>query len=133
MLGIVMVTHGQFGEELINTAEMIVGKQDCVETISMNSGSSLSDVADEIEKVIAKYENMGVIVFTDMFGGSPSNISMAYLGSKNIEVVSGVNLPMVIKAFTMRKENISISEICRDCANSGKDSIIVAGELFHGK
>jgi len=133
MIGIIMVTHGSFGSELIKTAEMIVGKQDAIETISMQEGSSLSTIADDIEAAIEKYANTGAIVFTDMFGGSPSNISMAYLGSKNVEVVSGVNLPMLIKAISVRKENKSLSAICEDCAESGKTSIIVAGQLLQGK
>lgn len=133
MIGIILVTHGSFGSELIKTAEMIVGKQDSIETISMQEGSSLAAIADDIEAAIEKYANSGAIVFTDMFGGSPSNISMAYLGSKNVEVVSGVNLPMLIKALSVRKENKSISSICEDCAESGKSSIIVAGQLLKGK
>ena len=133
MIGIILVTHGAFGSELIKTAEMIVGKQDSIETISMQEGSSLAAIADEIESAIEKYATTGAIVFTDMFGGSPSNISMAYLGSKNVEVVSGVNLPMLIKAISVRKENKSISAICDDCAESGKSSIIVAGQLLKGK
>lgn len=132
MLGIILVTHGLFGEELLKSAEMIVGKQDEIDTVSMESSSSLGAVADKIEIAIKKYEDYGAIIFTDMFGGSPSNVSMAYLGSKNIEVVSGVNLPMLIKAFSMRKENISISRICRECADSAKESIIVAGDLLGG-
>jgi len=133
MIGIILVTHGAFGKELINTAEMIVGKQDSIETICMDAGASLSSIADEIETAIEKYANSGAIVFTDMFGGSPSNISMAYLGSKNVEVISGVNLPMLIKALSVRKENKSLSAICEDCAESGKTSIIVAGQLLKGK
>jgi PTS system mannose-specific IIA component len=133
MIGIILVTHGSFGVELINTAEMIVGKQESIETVSMQEGSSLATVADEIEAAIEKYATTGAIVFTDMFGGSPSNISMAYLGAKNVEVVSGVNLPMLIKAFSVRKENKSLSAICEDCAESGKTSIIVAGQLLQGK
>ncbi|ADD68086.1 PTS system fructose subfamily IIA component [Denitrovibrio acetiphilus DSM 12809] len=132
MIGLILVTHGSFGSELIKTAEMIVGKQDSIETISMQEGASLSSIADEIESSIEKYSTSGAIVFTDMFGGSPSNISMAYLGSKNVEVVSGVNLPMLIKAISVRKENKSLSAICEDCAESGKASIIVAGQLLKG-
>ncbi|MGE4318083.1 MAG: PTS sugar transporter subunit IIA [Deferribacterales bacterium] len=133
MIGIIAVTHGLFGEELIKSAEMIVGKQECLESISMLEGSSLTDIADSIEKAIDKYESDGVIIFTDMFGGSPSNISMAYLGTKNMEVVSGVNLPMLIKAISARKEHKSLTAICEDCAESGKNSIIVAGQLMKGK
>lgn len=133
MIGIIVVTHGLFSTELIRSAEMIVGQQECVEAISMLEGSSLSNIADDIEKAIEKYELSGAIVFTDMFGGSPSNISMAYLGEKNVEVVSGVNLPMLIKAFSARRENKSLTAICEDCAESGKNSIIVAGQLLKGK
>lgn len=132
MIGIIVVTHGLFSSELIKSAEMIVGQQECVEAISMLEGSSLSNIADDIEKAIEKYESSGAIVFTDMFGGSPSNISMAYLGDKNVEVVSGVNLPMLIKAFSSRRENKSLTSICEDCAESGKNSIIVAGQLMKG-
>ncbi|GAB1534922.1 PTS sugar transporter [Geovibrio sp. ADMFC3] len=130
MVGIVLVTHGRFGEELKKSAEMILGSQEGVETISMEYGSSLADVADEIEKIIARYEESGAIVFTDMFGGSPSNVAMAYLGAKNVEVVSGVNLPMLIKALGMRRENKSIRVMCNECAESARQSIIVAGELL---
>jgi len=133
MIGIILVTHGSFGSELIKTAEMIVGKQDHMETISMQEGSSLSNIADEIEASIEKYAETGAIVFTDMFGGSPSNISMAYLGAKNVEVISGVNLPMLVKAISVRKENKSLSSICEDCAEAGKSSIIVAGQLLQGR
>jgi len=133
MIGIILVTHGSFGSELLKTAEMIVGKQDGIETVSMQEGSSLTSIADEIELAIERYANTGAIVFTDMFGGSPSNISMAYLGTKNVEVVSGVNLPMLIKAISVRKENKSLSAICEDCADSGKTSIVVAGQLLQGK
>lgn len=130
MVGIVLVTHGRFGEELKKSAEMILGAQEGVETISMEYGASLADVADEIEKLIAAYEDYGAIVFTDMFGGSPSNVAMAYLGSKNVEVVSGVNLPMLIKALSTRRENKSIRVMCNECAESARQSIIVAGELL---
>lgn len=130
MVGIVLVTHGKFGEELKNSAEMILGSQEAVETISIEYGSSLADVADEIENIIARYEESGAIVFTDMFGGSPSNVAMAYLGSKNVEVVSGVNLPMLIKALGMRRENKSLRTMCMECAESARQSIIVAGELL---
>lgn len=133
MIGIILVTHGSFGSELVRTAEMIVGKQDSIETVSMQEGSSLTSIADEIELAIERYANTGAIVFTDMFGGSPSNISMAYLGTKNVEVVSGVNLPMLIKAISVRKENKSLSAICEDCADSGRTSIVVAGQLLQGK
>ncbi len=132
MVGIVILTHGLFGEELFKSAEMILGRQDRVEIISMQAGFSLNDVAGRLEDIINVYGNECCLVFTDMFGGSPSNISMAYLNTDTVEVVSGVNLPMLIKAFSMRMDNkYSLSEIAEESAKAGKDSIKVAGDLLH--
>ncbi len=132
MVGIVILTHGLFGEELYRSAEMIVGRQDKVEIISMQAGFSLDDVAGRLEGVINLYGSECCLVFTDMFGGSPSNISMAYLGADTVEVVSGVNLPMLLKAFTMRMDGKrTLSEIASESARAGQESIKVAGELLN--
>ncbi len=84
MIGIILVTHGSFGSELIKTAEMIVGKQDHIETISMQEGSSLANIADEIEVSIEKYAETGAIVFTDMFGGSLQIFLWLILGGQRM-------------------------------------------------
>ena len=75
MVGVVVLTHGLFGEELFRAAEMILGKQDKVEIISMQPDLSLDDITGRLENIISNYSSEGCIVFTDMFGGSPSNIS----------------------------------------------------------
>lgn len=132
MVCMVILTHGLFGEELFRAAEMIVGKQDKVELISMQTGFALSDVSKRLEEVINIYSEDSVIVFTDMFGGSPSNISMAYLKENAVEVVSGVNLPMLLRAFGMRMEGgHSLDEIAAEAAEAGKASIKVAGTLLN--
>lgn len=129
---IVILTHGMFGEELLRSAEMIIGRQDKVEVISINSGELMDDVSLKMEEILSKYKNESCLVYTDMFGGSPSNISMAYLSKDSVEVVSGVNLPMLIKAFTMRMDSEnSLSKIAKDSAEAGKVSIKVAGELLN--
>lgn len=131
MICVVILTHGLFGEELFRATEMIVGKQDKVEIISMQTGFALGDVAQKLEEVINIYNDDSVIVFTDMFGGSPSNVSMAYLKADLVEVVSGVNLPMLLRAFTMRMEGgHSLHDIACRSAEAGKESIKVAGELL---
>ncbi|MBZ4671810.1 PTS sugar transporter subunit IIA [Deferribacterales bacterium Es71-Z0220] len=130
MIGIIILTHGSLGVELLKTAEMIIGKQDKVDILSVQSGSSLSELATRLDSLKEKYQNDGLLILTDMFGGSPSNIAMAYLDDKNVEVVTGVNLPMIIKAFSIRKDVASPQELAKFASNTAKDSIIIAGELL---
>ncbi len=131
---IVILTHGMFGEEIFHAAEMIVGRQDKVEVISMQSEVSINDASLKLEEILKKYKMENCLVFTDMFGGSPSNISMAYLDKNIVEVVSGVNLPMLIKAFIMRMDsNNSFDNIVKEVAETGRNSIKVAGELLKRK
>jgi PTS system mannose-specific IIA component len=130
MIGIVILTHGALGLELLRTAEMIIGKQDKVDILSVQNGSSLSDLASNLDSLKEKYQKDGLLILTDMFGGSPSNVAMAYLDNKNIEVITGVNLPMLIKAFTVRKDTSSPQELAKLASNTAKESIIIAGELL---
>jgi PTS system mannose-specific IIA component len=130
MIGIVILTHGALGLELLRTAEMIIGKQDKVDILSVQNGSSLSELASNLDSLKEKYQNDGLLILTDMFGGSPSNVAMAYLDNKNVEVITGVNLPMLIKAFTTRKDTSSPQELAKLASNTAKESIIIAGELL---
>lgn len=130
MIGIVILTHGALGLELLRTAEMIIGKQDKVDILSVQNGSSLSELASNLDSLKEKYQNDGLLILTDMFGGSPSNVAMAYLDNKNVEVITGVNLPMLIKAFTARKDTSSPQELAKLSSNTAKESIIIAGELL---
>ncbi len=131
---IVILTHGMFGEELLHAAEMIIGRQDKVEVISIQSGVSMNDASLKLEDILKQYKTESFLVFTDMFGGSPSNISMAYLDKNIVEVVSGINLPMLLKAFTMRMDKSNnINQIAKEAALAGRNSIKVAGELLNIK
>ena len=131
MVEIVLITHGALGLELLNTCEMILGKQDNIQVISILNSSSLTEAADSLDTIMAKYKKQGILILTDMFGGSPSNISMTYLKRGEIEVITGVNLPMLIKAFTLRKESNSVEEISQKAAAGGKSSIRIARELLN--
>ncbi len=131
---VVILTHGMFGEELLHSAEMIIGRQDKVEVISIDSGASVDDVSLKMEDIFKKYKNESCLLYTDMFGGSPSNISMAYLNQDSVEVISGVNLAMLLKTFTMRMDSqYSLSQIAKESAEAGISSIKVAGELLNKK
>ncbi len=131
MIGIIILTHGLFGEELHLAAEMIVGKQDKVDIISIKTGNSLKDATVQLENLLDGYMNSGVVVYTDMFGGSPSNISMAYLQNDAVEVISGVNLPMLIKAYTLRMDKgNSVATIAQESAQAGIENIKVASAIL---
>ncbi|KAA0258200.1 PTS sugar transporter subunit IIA [Deferribacter autotrophicus] len=132
MIGIVILTHGSLGLALLKTAEMILGKKDKVEILPVQSGSSLNDIAGVLEECIIKYRKDGLLILTDMFGGSPSNIAMAYIGEEKVDVVTGVNLPMLIKALTLREETNDVQEIARKVVERGKDSIKRPGDLLNG-
>jgi PTS system mannose-specific IIA component len=133
MVAVVIMTHGHFGEELFLSAEMILGKQGNVYSISVAPGTVLTEVVDKLDEVIKKNAGKGVLIFTDMFGGSPSNIAFSYVGQPNVEIVSGVNLPMLLKAFSGRMAGEALKELAESCGEAGKNSIKVASELIQAK
>ncbi len=110
MVGILIVTHGNFGTELLKSAELIIGKQENVETLGLNHGDSVDELYKKVKEAIQKLDTGGgVLILTDLFGGSPSNVAAASLkGNKiRVESVSGVNLPMLIEALDLRtRENL---------------------------
>lgn len=110
MIGILIVTHGNFGTELLKSAELIIGKQENVETLGLNHGDSVDELYKKVKDAIQKLDTEGgVLILTDLFGGSPSNVVAASLKGNNgrIESISGVNLPMLIEALDLRtRENL---------------------------
>lgn len=133
MVGLVVVSHGNLGSELIKVAELIVGKLEGAESVSVNALEDVDRARDEIAAAIKKVHGKnGVLVLTDMFGGTPSNLSLAFLNEDNIEVLTGVNLPMIIKYANHRKEK-TLSGLVPLVQESGLKSIIVASEMLHQK
>lgn len=130
MIGVAILTHGSLGVELLKTSEMIIGKQDMVDVLSVQNGSSLNELANLLEKIKQKYSDSGLLILTDMFGGSPSNIAMAFLESGKVEVLTGVNLPMMIKVLSARQDVKSLEELAKKAQNTAKESVIIAGELI---
>lgn len=136
MIGIVVVTHGQLARELVSAAEMIVGDMPNVTAVSIGWHESPDDAQQEIEQAIAKSDaGKGTVVLTDMFGGTPSNLSMTFLEKDRVEVVTGVNLPMLIKLATLREEEEGddLLEVASAAAREGKDNIYLAGDLLARK
>jgi len=134
MIGIVIVTHSRLGDSLIEAAEFILGqKQEAIVPVSIN----LKENADLLRKKIATgikkvSRDNGVLLLTDMFGGTPSNLSYSFLEENRVEVLSGVNLPIVIKAIESRKK-LNLVELAQELESYGKKSISVAGGILKGK
>lgn len=132
MVGLVIVCHEDMGAELVRAAEMIVGRIEAVETVSVKQDSAPETLRDRIQGAIKKVDRKkGVILFTDMFGGTPSNIALAFLGD-SVEVVSGVNLSMVIK-FANHRDEKTLPELAKLVQEAAQKSIVIASQMLKGK
>ena len=133
MIGGVLVTHGQLANELVSAAEMIVGEIHHVTAVSIGWHDDVDVAREEIERAIQRVDTgSGVLLLTDMFGGTPTNIAAMFLKDGEVDIVTGVNLPMVIKLAALNKE-ISLSDLAREVEEQGKESITRAGTLLGGK
>jgi len=132
MIGIVIVTHGLLGQEILKTAEFIVGSLESCVTVSVDNGRGPDAIRQAIEQAIKNVNRGdGVLVLTDMFGGTPSNISLSFLEEGRIEVLTGINLPMLIKAIQLRSK-APLAEAAQAIGEYGRKSITVAGEILGG-
>ena len=130
MIGLLIVTHCDLGKEFLNAAEFIVGKMEAVEVISITQTSNSEKIRKMIEDKIALLnKGKGVLILTDMFGGTPSNISLSFLKDEMVEVLTGVNLPMVI-AIAQNRSRLGLSELAEKAQEAGKMSISLAGNLL---
>ncbi|MBW2568275.1 MAG: PTS sugar transporter subunit IIA [Deltaproteobacteria bacterium] len=133
MTGIVIVTHSQLGDALIDAAVFILGSRpECMESVSIDLNEKADKlrlmIADAIKKVKKKE---GVLILTDMFGGTPSNLSYSFLEEGKVEVISGVNLPVLIRAVNTR-EKMNLSELGISLEAFGKKSISLASGILKG-
>jgi len=129
----VIVTHGHLAGELLAAAEMIVGPISHITAVSIGWHDDVDSARDEIERAMARVsQGRGVLILTDMFGGTPTNIASMFLNENEVEVASGVNLPMVIK-LASQPEQAPLAEIARVVRDQGKESIYLAGEILAGK
>ncbi len=132
MIGVVVVTHGQLATELVNAAETIVGDLPNFSAVSIGWHEDVQDARDAIAAAIERVRQPGgVLIATDMFGGTPSNLGITFLEPDQIEVVTGVNLPMLIKAASL-KEAASLTDIARMLREHGRNAIWVASDLLTG-
>ena len=132
MIGLVVVCHEDMAPELVKAAEMIVGKIEAVASVSIKQDSAPETLMDEVQQAIRKVDRKkGVMLLTDMFGGTPSNIALAFLG-EHVEVVTGVNLSMLIK-FANHRDEKSLPELAALVQDAAQKSIIIASQMLKGK
>ena len=132
MIGVVVVTHGQLATELVNAAEMIVGDLPRFTAVSIGWHDDVNEAREDIAQAIARVDGeAGVLVLTDMFGGTPSNLGMTFLAVDRVEVITGVNLPMLIKLAGLRTSS-DLLGVAREMRDHGRNAIWVASDLMRG-
>ena len=133
MIGVVVVTHGQLATELVNAAETIVGELPRFAAVSIGWHEDTEDARNEIAQAIARVDDgTGVLILTDMFGGTPSNLAMTFLAEGRVEVITGVNLPMLIK-LAGQANSSDLLAVARDMREHGRNAIWVASDLLRGE
>ncbi|MBH69021.1 MAG: PTS fructose transporter subunit IIA [Rhodospirillaceae bacterium] len=129
-LGIVIVTHGNLGDELIKVLEHVVGPQEKIETISIGADDDMEarrlDILAAVKKV---NDEVGVIILTDMFGGTPSNLAISIMEQEQIDVIAGINLPMLVKLASIRSSK-SITEAVSEAREAGQKYIMIASQIL---
>ena len=133
MIGIVVVTHGNLADELISVVKFVLAQEPAVEMVgvSLDPDRGFDTFTETISSAIKKINyGDGILLVTDMFGGTPSNISLTFLEENKLEVISGVNLPMLLKLATI-KEDVTLKEAVKIAEKAGKENIIVASKLLN--
>ena len=131
MVGLVVATHGNLGTELLVSAQMIIGPVRNAKAVSITQDSSMEDIRDAIAAAVSEVgtDGNGVIIVTDMFGGTPANVSMTFLEPQLVEVLTGVNLPVLLKFFNSQ-ENLALDELAEILKSYGQQSIALASEYL---
>lgn len=129
-IGGVIVSHGRLANELLSAAEAVVGELNHIAAVSIGWHDDVELAKNEISRAVKKVSSgNGVLLLTDMFGGTPTNVAAMFIKENEIEIVTGVNLPMVVKLASQRDE-ISLSEMAKKVEEQGKQAIYRAGELL---
>jgi len=133
MIGLVIVTHGQLATELRRATEHVVGPQDNMETVCIGPDDDMERRRDDIRAAVKRVDaDKGVILLTDMFGGTPSNLAISMLSDGKVEVLAGVNLPMLIKLAEARR-TADLSEASEKARDAGQRYIAIASKILAGE
>lgn len=131
-VGIIVVAHADYGSVLLRTAEFILGPLSDCTSISVDIGQEVPETIRRLKEAAGRLDKgAGVIILTDMFGGTPTNLALSLLSSHNVEVVTGVNLPMVLKVFTSR--TTPLQELAKAACDAGIKGIVVPGAMLKSR
>ena len=130
MVGLIMATHGNISEELVKSAEMFSGPLDGCRTWSLNPGDNIEEGEKELEAYVEQLdEGDGVLIMTDLFGGTPSNLTLKIAMKRNVGILTGVNLPMLIQFISDRESN-TLDQLIADCMEMGRNGILSPSEAM---
>lgn len=131
MVGLVIAAHGRLAEELVATAEQIVGPLPLTATCSIEPGASPESIREQMRRAVAAVDaGSGVLVMADLFGGTPCNQGLTLTRERRVEVLTGINLPMLLKANSLRAEPLSLSELAAALTRYGQKNITCASALL---
>lgn len=131
MVGIIIITHGEFGSQLLEVAQTIAGQQERIVTISQSPDDSLKSLKEKIETNVKKLNLQdGCLVLTDLAGGTPMNASVGLLKQTEVEIVTGVNLPMLLEVFANRDRSPGVRELAQIASEKGRKGILIVRELI---
>lgn len=132
MVGVILVTHGQFGQHLLEAALTILGPQEQCAHLAVEGAVDMATLLTDLKSAVKRMETgEGVIILTDMFGGTPSNISLSLLQPGKVDVLTGVNLPMLLRILGMRDQELT--QLAQNAKNAGIQGIVLAGEVLTRK
>jgi PTS system mannose-specific IIA component len=131
LIGALIVTHGNLANELLNAARKIEATDVVIEAVPLEWTDSVDEAREKIRVALERVgTDGGVIIFTDMFGGTPSNISLSFLEKDRVEIITGVNLPMVVKFATLQQDGKDLTSVAHTISEKGSKAIRVASELL---
>jgi len=134
MVGAVIVTHGRLARELLDATERIVGRTEGIAAVSIDWDDDVAVARRQIQETIETVDSGGgVLIFTDMFGGTPTNVSLAFLEQDKVEIITGVNLPMLIKLTSLQNASESLLGIAQQVRERGQKSVYVASEILSSR
>ena len=130
MIGLILVTHGKLAQEFLSAMQHVVGIQQQVDVVCIGPDDDMESRRDEIMQKVKKVDSgKGVILLTDMFGGTPSNLAISMMDKANVEIIAGVNLPMLIKLAALRKDS-NLKDAAIGAQEAGKKYINIASQLL---
>lgn len=130
MIGALIVTHGNLAKELLTAAQKIEAGLGVIEAVPLEWTDTVDEASEKIRAALARAGTEGTIIFTDMFGGTPSNISLSFLEKDHIEIITGVNLPMIVKFATLQQDGKDLTALAHIISERGAKSIRVASDLL---